>query len=100
MKQFPSLPRGAKGAPQNEHLGYCVIALEVDDMQKAADYLKTRHRLGPRRPRDILKGGDLRPQLLPLELRQWFRGADAFTKGCDLLFRRRETRHDKRVGKR
>ncbi len=29
-------------APKNEHLGYRMIALEVDDMQKAADYLKTK----------------------------------------------------------
>ena len=29
-------------APQKEHLGYRVIALEVDDMQKATDYLKTK----------------------------------------------------------
>jgi hypothetical protein len=26
-------------APQKEHLGYRMIALEVDDMQKATDYL-------------------------------------------------------------
>ena len=29
-------------APQTEHLGYRMIALEVDDMQKAADYLRTK----------------------------------------------------------
>ncbi len=29
-------------APQNEHLGYRMIALEVDDMQKTTDYLKTK----------------------------------------------------------
>src|ERR1700730_11422113 len=29
-------------APEKEHLGYRMIALEVDDMQKAADYLKTK----------------------------------------------------------
>src|SRR5262249_59265412 len=28
--------------PKNEHLGYRMIALEVDDMQKASDYLRTR----------------------------------------------------------
>ena len=27
-------------APQKEHLGYRMIALEVDDMQKTAEYLK------------------------------------------------------------
>src|SRR5438270_8343560 len=29
-------------APQNEHLGYRMIALEVDDMQNTADYLRTK----------------------------------------------------------
>ena len=29
-------------APEREHLGYRMIALEVDEMQKAADYLSTR----------------------------------------------------------
>src|SRR5258705_12635597 len=29
-------------APQTEHLGYRMIALEVDDMQKTADYLKIK----------------------------------------------------------
>ena len=28
-------------APQKEHLGYRMIAIEIDDMQEAADYLKT-----------------------------------------------------------
>jgi hypothetical protein len=29
-------------APQAEHLGYRMIALEVDDMQEASDYLRTK----------------------------------------------------------
>ena len=29
-------------APQKEHLGYRMIALEVDDMQKATNYLRTK----------------------------------------------------------
>src|SRR5438105_13238298 len=29
-------------APQKEHLGYRMIAIEIDDMQEAADYLKTK----------------------------------------------------------
>ena len=29
-------------ASQKEHLGYRMIAFEVDDMQKATDYLKTK----------------------------------------------------------
>src|SRR5574341_2118418 len=28
--------------PQGEHLGYRMMALEVDDMQKTRDYLKTK----------------------------------------------------------
>ena len=28
-------------APQTEHLGYRMMALEVEDMQKTADYLRT-----------------------------------------------------------
>src|ERR1700739_672965 len=29
-------------APQTEHLGYRMMALEIDDMEKTADYLKTK----------------------------------------------------------
>ena len=29
-------------APQREHLGYRMMALEVDDMQKTGDYLRTK----------------------------------------------------------
>ena len=29
-------------APQTEHLGYRMMALEVDDMQNTADYLRTK----------------------------------------------------------
>jgi catechol 2,3-dioxygenase-like lactoylglutathione lyase family enzyme len=29
-------------APKKEHLGYRMIALEVDDMEKTADYLRTK----------------------------------------------------------
>jgi catechol 2,3-dioxygenase-like lactoylglutathione lyase family enzyme len=29
-------------APQQEHLGYRMMALEVDDMQKTTDYLRTK----------------------------------------------------------
>ena len=51
-------------APQTEHLGYRMIALEVDDMQKTADYLRTKG-LGSKGSRDLLKGRDLRSQRLP-----------------------------------
>jgi catechol 2,3-dioxygenase-like lactoylglutathione lyase family enzyme len=46
-------------APKKEHLGYRMIALEVDDMEKTADYLRTKGVdivWGPR-VRDLLKGG-------------------------------------------
>jgi catechol 2,3-dioxygenase-like lactoylglutathione lyase family enzyme len=46
-------------APQTEHLGYRMMALEVDDMEKTADYLRTKGVdivWGPR-VRDLLKGG-------------------------------------------
>jgi Glyoxalase/Bleomycin resistance protein/Dioxygenase superfamily len=54
-------------APQTEHLGYRMMALEVDNMQKTADYLRkgVDPRLGSKGPRDLFKGGDLRPQRVP-----------------------------------
>ena len=62
-------------APQKEHLGYRMIALEVDDMQKAADYLKGKGV-------DIVWGPVFRPTYARaeirdpngyhIELRQWF----------------------------
>ncbi len=62
-------------APQTEHLGYRMIALEVDDMQKTADELKTKGV-------DIVWGPVVRPTYARaeicdpngyrIELRQWF----------------------------
>jgi catechol 2,3-dioxygenase-like lactoylglutathione lyase family enzyme len=62
-------------APQKEHLGYRMIALEVDDMQKTADFLKTKGV-------DIVWGPVVRPTYARaeicdpngyrIELRQWF----------------------------
>jgi len=62
-------------APQTEHLGYRMIALEVDDMQKTADYLKEKGV-------DIVWGPVVRPTYARaeicdpngyrIELRQWF----------------------------
>jgi catechol 2,3-dioxygenase-like lactoylglutathione lyase family enzyme len=51
-------------SPQREHLGYRMIALEVDDMQQATDYLKQkdRNRLGPKNYRNLCAGRDLRSQ--------------------------------------
>jgi glyoxylase I family protein len=55
-------------APQSEHLGYRMMALEVDDMEKTADYLRTKGVdivWGPRVREAYLKSGDLRPKRLP-----------------------------------
>jgi len=62
-------------APQQEHLGYRMIALEVDDMQQTADYLKAKGV-------DIVWGPVFRPTYARaeicdpngyrIELRQWF----------------------------
>ena len=62
-------------APQTEHLGYRMIALEVDDMEKTAAYLKEKGV-------DIVWGPVVRPTYARaeicdpsgyrIELRQWF----------------------------
>jgi glyoxylase I family protein len=62
-------------APHSEHLGYRMIALEIDDMQETADYLKTKGV-------DIVWGPVVRPTYARaeicdpngyrIELRQWF----------------------------
>ena len=62
-------------APQNEHLGYRMIALEVDDMQKAADYLKTKGVdivWGPRVRETYSRAEICDPNGYHIELRQWF----------------------------
>jgi glyoxylase I family protein len=63
-------------APQTEHLGYRMIALEVDDMQKTADYLRTKGVdivWGPR-VRDTYSRAEIcDPNGFHIELRQWFR---------------------------
>jgi len=63
-------------APHNEHLGYRMIALEVDDMQKAADYLKTKGVdivWGPRIRETYARAEICDPAGNHIELRQWFR---------------------------
>ena len=63
-------------APQNEHLGYRMIALEVDDMQKTADYLKTKGVgivWGPRFRETYARAEICDPSGNRIELRQWFR---------------------------
>jgi catechol 2,3-dioxygenase-like lactoylglutathione lyase family enzyme len=63
-------------APQTEHLGYRMMALEVDDMQKTADYLRTKGVeivWGPR-VRETYSRAEIRdPNGYHIELRQWFR---------------------------
>jgi glyoxylase I family protein len=63
-------------APLTEHLGYRMIALEVDDMQKAADYLRTKGVdivWGPK-VRDAYSRAEIcGPNGYRIELRQWFR---------------------------
>jgi catechol 2,3-dioxygenase-like lactoylglutathione lyase family enzyme len=62
-------------APKNEHLGYCMIALEVDDMQKATDYLRTKGVevvWGPRIRETYSRAEIFDPKGYHIELRQWF----------------------------
>ena len=62
-------------APQNEHLGYRMIALEVDDMQRAAAYLKTKGVAivwGPVVRPTYARAEICDPNGYRIELRQWF----------------------------
>ena len=61
-------------APQNEHLGYRMIALEVEDMDRAADYLKTKGVdivWGPRVAPTYARAEIRDPNGYHIELRQW-----------------------------
>jgi len=63
-------------APQSEHLGYRMIALEVDDMQETTDYLKTKGVdivWGPRFRETYARAEICDPSGNHIELRQWFR---------------------------
>jgi catechol 2,3-dioxygenase-like lactoylglutathione lyase family enzyme len=63
-------------APQTEHLGYRMIALEIDDMQKTADYLRTKGVdivWGPRVRETYSRAEICDPNGFHIELRQWFR---------------------------
>jgi glyoxylase I family protein len=63
-------------APQNEHLGYRMIALEVDDMQETVEYLKTKEIdivWGPRFRETYARAEICDPGGNHIELRQWFR---------------------------
>jgi catechol 2,3-dioxygenase-like lactoylglutathione lyase family enzyme len=63
-------------APQTEHLGYRMIALEVDDMQRTTEYLKTKGVdivWGPKVRETYSRAEICDPNGYPIELRQWFR---------------------------
>ena len=63
-------------APQQEHLGYRMIAIEVDDMDRAAEYLKTKGVdivWGPRVAPTYARAEIRDPNGYHIELRQWFR---------------------------
>jgi catechol 2,3-dioxygenase-like lactoylglutathione lyase family enzyme len=63
-------------APRNEHLGYRMIALEVDDMQKTAGYLRTKGVdivWGPKVRETYSRAEICDPNGFHIELRQWFR---------------------------
>jgi glyoxylase I family protein len=62
-------------APRLEHLGYRMIALEVDDMQQAADYLKAKGVdivWGPMVRDTYARAEICDPNGNRIELRQWF----------------------------
>ncbi len=75
-------------APEREHLGYRMIALEVDDMRQARDYLHSKGVdivWGPR-VRETYARAEIRdPDGNPIELREWFRYALA-TQGSQAGF--------------
>jgi catechol 2,3-dioxygenase-like lactoylglutathione lyase family enzyme len=63
-------------APTKEHLGYRLLALEVDDMQRATDYLKGKGvaiTWGPRSGEHYARAEMRDPNGYSIELRQWFR---------------------------
>ena len=62
-------------APQNEHLGYRLMALEVDDMQKTVDYLTAKGIeivWGPKVREKYARAEICDPNGYHIELRQWF----------------------------
>jgi glyoxylase I family protein len=62
-------------APQKEHLGYRMMALEVEDMQKAIEYLQTKGIdivWGPRVREKFARAEIRDPNGYHIELRQWF----------------------------
>ena len=63
-------------APEKEHLGYRMIALEVDDMDETTDYLRSKGVeivWGPRLRETYSRAEICDPNGYRIELRQWFR---------------------------
>jgi catechol 2,3-dioxygenase-like lactoylglutathione lyase family enzyme len=63
-------------APEKEHLGYRMIALEVDDMRETTDYLRTKGVeivWGPRVRKTYSRAEICDPNGYRIELRQWSR---------------------------
>jgi glyoxylase I family protein len=61
-------------APHGEHLGYRMMALEVDDMQKTIEYLKTKGVgivWGPKIREKYARAEISDPNGYHIELRQW-----------------------------
>jgi catechol 2,3-dioxygenase-like lactoylglutathione lyase family enzyme len=66
---------GVEPAPNNEHLGYRMIALEVDDMSRAAEHLKSNGVdivWGPLVRKTYARAEICDPNGFRIELRQWF----------------------------
>jgi glyoxylase I family protein len=62
-------------APQKEHLGYRMMALDVEDMQKTIEYLQTKGIdivWGPRVRETYARAEICDPNGYHIELRQWF----------------------------
>ena len=60
--------------PKNEHLGYRMMALEVDDMNKTTDYLKAKGIdivWGPKFREKYARAEIADPNGFRIELRQW-----------------------------
>ena len=63
-------------APEKEHLGYRMIALEVDDMDETTDYLRSKGVeivWGPRVRATYSRAEIGDPNGYRIELREWFR---------------------------
>ena len=70
---FEGTPVGPE--PQREHLGYRMMALEVDDMSQAAEYLRSRGVdlvWGPVVRDTYARAEICDPNGFRIELRQWF----------------------------